>query len=85
MIGFVCAIPLISALFSDCAAPPPFATGYVEGEYVLIAPLASAQVLELPVGRGDRVAAGQGAPPPARLSDVFQWLSARPLVGSQGL
>ena len=59
MIGFVCAIPLISALFSDCAAPPPFATGYVEGEYVLIAPLASAQLLELPVGRGDRVTAGQ--------------------------
>ena len=39
--------------------PTPLATGYVEGEYVLIAPLASAQVLELPVGRGDRVAAGQ--------------------------
>ncbi|RCW79640.1 HlyD family secretion protein [Paracoccus lutimaris] len=59
MIGLVCAIPLISALFSGCAAPPPFATGYVEGEYVLIAPLASAQLLEVPVGRGDRVAAGQ--------------------------
>ncbi|MBP8930235.1 MAG: HlyD family efflux transporter periplasmic adaptor subunit [Paracoccus sp.] len=59
MMGLVCAIPLISALFSGCAAPPPFATGYVEGEYVLIAPLASAQLLEVPVGRGDRVAAGQ--------------------------
>mgnify|MGYP000169716532 CR=1 FL=1 len=59
MIGLVCAIPLISALFSGCAAPPPFATGYVEGEYVLIAPLASAQLLDLPVARGDRVAAGQ--------------------------
>lgn len=59
MIGFVCAIPLISALFDDCGIPPPFATGYVEGEYVLIAPLASAQLLELPVARGDRVAAGQ--------------------------
>lgn len=59
MNGFICAIPLISALFDDCGAPPPFATGYVEGEYVLIAPLASAQLLELPVARGDRVAAGQ--------------------------
>lgn len=59
MIGLVCAIPLISSLFSDCAPLPPFATGYVEGEYVLIAPLASAQLLELPVGRGDRVTAGQ--------------------------
>lgn len=59
MIGFVCAIPLISALFDGCSMPPPFATGYVEGEYVLIAPLASAQLLDLPVARGDRVAAGQ--------------------------
>lgn len=59
MIGFVCAIPLISSLFSSCTLPPPFATGYVEGEYVLIAPLASAQVLDLPVERGDRVEAGQ--------------------------
>ena len=59
MIGFVCAIPLISALFDACSMPPPLATGYVEGEYVLIAPLASAQLLELPVARGDRVAAGQ--------------------------
>ncbi|MFD1881587.1 HlyD family secretion protein [Paracoccus pacificus] len=58
MIGFVCAIPLISALFSDCAPPPPFATGYVEGEYVLIAPLTSAQLIEVPVARGDRVRAG---------------------------
>ena len=60
MMDFVCAVPLISALFGACAAPPPLATGYVEGEYVLIAPLASAQLLDLPVGRGDRVAAGQG-------------------------
>lgn len=59
MPGLICALPLISALFADCNPPPPFATGYVEGEYVLIAPLASAQLLELPVARGDRVAAGQ--------------------------
>ncbi|KGJ05374.1 HlyD family secretion protein [Paracoccus halophilus] len=59
MIGFICAMPLISALFGACGAPPPFATGYVEGEYVLISPLVSAQLMDLPVARGDRVAAGQ--------------------------
>lgn len=59
MTGFLCAIPLISALFNACAPVPPFATGYVEGEYVLIAPVATAQIGGLAVGRGDRVVAGQ--------------------------
>lgn len=58
MIGFVCTLPVLSALFSACAPPPPFATGYVEGEYVLVAPVATAQIDHLAVARGDRVAAG---------------------------
>jgi len=57
--GFVCAIPLLSALFTACAPPPPLATGYVEGEFVQIAPVATAQIETLKVRRGDRVAAGQ--------------------------
>jgi HlyD family secretion protein len=59
MSGFLCAIPVISALFNACAPVPPFATGYVEGEYVLIAPVAVAQIEALSVKRGDRVEAGQ--------------------------
>lgn len=58
MTVFVCAVPLLSALFSGCAPPLPFATGYVEGEYVLIAPVVPAQIESLAVARGDRVAAG---------------------------
>lgn len=58
MTGFICSVPLIAALFSDCAPPPPFATGYVEGEYVLVAPVATAQIERLAVSRGDRVEAG---------------------------
>ncbi|MCV2874105.1 HlyD family efflux transporter periplasmic adaptor subunit [Defluviimonas sp. WL0050] len=54
----ICAVPILSALFSACSPPPPFATGYVEGEYVLIAPVATAQIETLAVARGDRVAAG---------------------------
>ena len=55
----ICTIPLISALFAACAPLPPFATGYVEGDYVLIAPVTTAQIDRLAVARGDRVSAGQ--------------------------
>ena len=59
MMAFLCSLPLVSALFAACAPPMPFATGYVEGEYVLIAPVATAQIGQLSVARGDRVEAGQ--------------------------
>jgi len=59
MTGFVCALPLLSALFSGCAPPPPLAVGYVEGEYVLIAPIETAQIEFVDVSRGGRIAAGQ--------------------------
>ena len=58
MSSFVCAIPLISSLFTACLAPPPFASGYVEGDYVLVAPVATAQINALHVARGDHVEAG---------------------------
>ena len=32
MADLVCILPLISALMSACAPPPPLATGYVEGK-----------------------------------------------------
>lgn len=59
MLEFICTVPLLSALFSACAPPLPLATGYVEGEYVLIAPVAVARIEEIAVARGDRVARGQ--------------------------
>jgi HlyD family secretion protein len=37
----------------------PLATGYVEGEYVQIAAVSTAQILQLSVAAGDRVTAGQ--------------------------
>lgn len=58
MTDFVCTLPLISALFSTCLPAPPLATGYVEGEFVLIAPVATAQVEEMHLRRGDPVQAG---------------------------
>lgn len=53
----LCAIPILSAFFATCT-DQPFATGYVEGDYTLIAPIASSQILELAVERGDIVRAG---------------------------
>jgi HlyD family secretion protein len=56
--SFLCGLPLAATLFAACAPPEPFATGYVEGEYVLIAPVEPAQIASLSVRRGERVAAG---------------------------
>lgn len=56
--SFLCTLPLAASLFTLCAPPQPFATGYVEGEYTLVAPIQPAQVETLMVARGDRVPAG---------------------------
>lgn len=53
-----CSIPLAASLFSACAGPPPLAVGYVEGEFVLLAPIEVAEVDTVAVRRGDRVKPG---------------------------
>jgi HlyD family secretion protein len=58
MASALCALPLIAAFLPSCGPPPPLATGYVEGEFLLIAPVAAARVETLAVRRGDAVAAG---------------------------
>lgn len=57
--SILCAIPFAASLFSSCAAASPLAVGYVEGDYVLLAPIEVAQVQSIEVRRGDRVAAGE--------------------------
>ncbi|OCW57794.1 HlyD family secretion protein [Hoeflea olei] len=59
MTSFLCSLPLAVTLFSGCAGPAPLAVGYVEGEYVLVAPIEAAQIVDLAVVRGDRIAADQ--------------------------
>lgn len=56
--SWFCAVPVVASLFSACVAPAPLAVGYVEGEFVLLAPMEAAQVETLTVKRGDRFAAG---------------------------
>lgn len=58
MSGLACLLPLAATFFSACAEPAHLAIGYAEGDYALIAPLATAQVASLAVRRGDHVAAG---------------------------
>ena len=57
--SFLCSIPLAASLFSACAGPAPLAVGYVEGDFVLLAPIEVAQVQSISVKRGDRVEVGE--------------------------
>ncbi len=59
MMDFICAIPVLSGLLAPCTPPVPMAAGYIEGEYVLIAPVETARLAEVRVRRGDHIAAGQ--------------------------
>lgn len=57
--SFLCSMPFALSLFSACASSAPLAVGYVEGDYVLLAPIEVAQVREVTVRRGDRVETGK--------------------------
>ena len=59
MLEILCSLPLIAGLLGQCPAPEVLANGYVEGEYLLIAPSGTAQIDNVAVRRGDRVSAGQ--------------------------
>ena len=65
--NLLCTLPFAASLFGACAAPAPFAVGYVEGDYVMLAPIEVAQVTEVAVHRGEKVEAGA---PVARLEDT---------------
>jgi HlyD family secretion protein len=59
MTSLVCVLPFISALFAGCLQEEPLATGYVEGEYVLVAPVETARIESVAVSRGERIVAGE--------------------------
>lgn len=56
--SFFCTLPVIAGLFGACAPATPLATGYVEGEYVQVAPVDLARIDAVVVRRGDRVKKG---------------------------
>lgn len=55
MMEFLCGLPVIAGLMGGCVVPP-LATGYVEGEYVLLAPVETGRIDRLLKKRGDRIA-----------------------------
>jgi HlyD family secretion protein len=56
--SLLCTLAFVASLFASCASSDPFATGYVEGEFILVAPVAVSQIRRVAVSRGDRVEAG---------------------------
>lgn len=54
--SLLCILPFASSLFAACTSTP-LAVGYVEGEFVQLAPLQIAQVNAVMVRRGDHIAA----------------------------
>ncbi len=57
--SLLCSLPLISSLVTSCLPPLPLATGYVEGEYVRLTSLETAQIQDITVRRGERISPGQ--------------------------
>lgn len=53
-----CALPLVAGLFSGCEAEATLGVGYVEGDYVLVAPIETAEIASVGVRRGERVEKG---------------------------
>jgi len=55
----ICSIAILAAYLPFCAPQIPLAPGYVEGEYVLVAPIETARIGQLLVTRGDQIEPGQ--------------------------
>ena len=58
MAGFFCFLPFAASLLAACEPPPKASAGYVEGEYVLVAPIENARIEEVLVARGARITKG---------------------------
>jgi len=59
MLAMFCSVPLLASVLAICQPAPPLAVGYVEGEYVLIAPVETSRLLSIGVQRGDHINANQ--------------------------
>lgn len=70
----ICAIGLVARLVSACAPSAPAAVGYVEGEYVALAPVETAHLIEAPARLGQRFEAGEVL---ARLETADSEISVR--------
>ena len=58
ILDMICAVALIAKILPACASTSNAAVGYIEGEYVTIAPIEVARVANEYVRRGDKLKAG---------------------------
>ncbi|MCB1381743.1 MAG: HlyD family efflux transporter periplasmic adaptor subunit [Notoacmeibacter sp.] len=58
MAGLLCSLPLLSGFLAACGGSAPLASGYMEGDFVLVAPVETARLESLDVRRGSRVEKG---------------------------
>jgi len=58
MMDVFCSLPVLKLFFSACTVAGSLVVGYVEGEYVLIAPIDTAVIEHINVRRGDRFMGG---------------------------
>ena len=54
----ICAVALVAKILPACAPPSNAAVGYIEGEYVNVAPIEVARIANEYVRRGDKLKAG---------------------------
>ncbi|HEX2889967.1 HlyD family secretion protein [Vineibacter terrae] len=60
MMSFLCGWAIVASLFSGCnGARAPVVTGYIEGDYVFVAPIESGRIARVAVRRGQHVRAGE--------------------------
>lgn len=57
MMDWICSLAVVGSMIGSCGTPT-LAVGYVEGEYVALAPLETARIESVAVRLGDRVAPG---------------------------
>lgn len=54
-----CALPFIAGWFAFCTSQPNLTAGYVEGEYLKLAPVEISEIAEMKVKEGDLIKKGE--------------------------
>jgi HlyD family secretion protein len=80
MTEILCALPLVARLLA-CVPDEVLAVGYVEGDYVRLAPVGAAELVEVAVRMGSRVEAGAAVARQERSDAEFALAEARAARG----
>ena len=80
VIAALCAIALLGRLLPGCGPPASAIVGYVEGEYVAIAPIEVARIAGESVRRGDVLKSGDPVAPQAEPDENLKLLAINALM-----